>query len=178
MNELFSSYPKKIKASTQHADRYYVLQEGLYAVHGEIPTECKAHVVNSIEEGKVVICKGYPDELPASVDRNTLTPVYALGANGPLAVPTGLILIRYTDNTVAVSRKQEIKSIGYIIDQQPAYAPQALWLKAANSDIAWALNNASQLEAHTDVVNVEPQMLMQPVRRDSSAIPSIKRSRL
>lgn len=165
MKELFYNYPKKFKASTQHAESYYVLQKDLYAVHGEVPAVCKAAIIASIEDGKIVVCKGNPNELPPSVDRSTLTPVYALGGNGLLAVPTGLILIRYTDNIVAISRKQAIQSIGYIIDQPLAYAPQAAWLKAANGDIAFALNNTSQLEAQTDVENVEPQMLMEPVRR-------------
>ena len=138
MKELFYNYPKKFKASTQHAESYYVLQKDLYAVHGEVPAVCKAAIIASIEDGKIVVCKGNPNELPPSVDHSTLTPVYTLGGNGLLAVPTGLILIRYTDNIVAISRKQAIQSIGYIIDQPLAYAPQAAWLKAANG-AAWIL---------------------------------------
>lgn len=167
MKELFSNYPKRFKASTQHPESGYVLQKGFYAVHGEIPPFCKAAIVAVIEEGKIVICKGNPDELPPSVDRNMLMPVYALELNGLLAVPTGLILIRYTDNVAAASRKQAIERIGYIIDQELAYAPQALWLKSANGDTVFALNNASLLEAQENVENVEPQMLMQSVRRES-----------
>jgi len=165
MKEMFSDYPEKFKASTQHAEIYYVLQEGMYAVHGEISPVVKEAILVSLEEGKIVICKGNPDELPPSVDRNTLTPVYALEPNGPLAVPTGLILIRYADSVIAVSRKKTLQRIGYIIDQELAYAPQALWLKSADGDTAFALNNVFLLEAQEDVENVEPQMLMESVRR-------------
>jgi hypothetical protein len=171
MKELFSDYPKKIKASTQHAENYYVLQKGMYAVHGKVPPPCKAAIMVTIEEGKIVICKGKPDELPPSVDRNTITPVYALGSGGPLAVPTGLILVRYAENITAVSQKEALQRIGYIIDQELTYAPQALWVKPANRDIAFALNNVSLLETQPHVENVEPQMLMESVRRGSNFHP-------
>ena len=161
----FSNYPEKFKASTQHAGSYYVLQEGLYAIHGDVPISCKGAIVVTVEENKTVICKGNPDDLPPSTNQDTLRPVYALATNGPFAVPTGLILIRYADNVSAVSRKNVIQRIGYIIDQELPYAPQALWLKSANNDTAFALNNVSQLEAQTDVANVEPQMLMASTRR-------------
>ena len=171
MKEQFSNYPKKIKASTQHAENYYVLKNGLYAVHGDVPPPCKAAIVVSIEEGKIAICKGNPDELPPSVDRNTITPVYALASSGPLAVPTGLILVRYTDNITAISQQQALQRIGYIIDQELHYVPQALWVKSANGDIAYGLNNISLLETQPDVENVEPQMLMESVRRATVAQP-------
>ena len=165
MKALFSDYPKKFKASTQHAESHYILQEGLFAIHGEVPLACKGAIVATIEEGKTIICKGNPDELPASINRNVFTPVYALETNGPLAVPTGLILIRYADNVIAASQKNAIQRIGYIIDQELPYAPQALWLKSANNDTAFAINNVSRLEALTDVANVEVQVLMKSARR-------------
>jgi hypothetical protein len=171
MKELFSNYPKKIKASMQHAENCYVLQKGLYAVHGTMPLPCKAATMVTIEEGKLVICKGNPDELPPSVDRNTITPVYALESSGPLVVPTGLILVRFAQNITAVSQKEALQRIGYIIDQELAYASHALWVKSANGDVAFALNNVPLLEAQPHVANVEPQMLMQSVRRSPSSRP-------
>ena len=171
MKEVFANYPKKIKASTQHAENYYLFQTGVYAVHGEVPPPCQAAVMVTIEEGNVVICKGNPDELPPSIDRNALTPVYALQSSGPLAVPTGLVFIRFANNITAVNQKKALKSIGYIIDQELAYAPQALWLKPANGDIAFALNNVAALEALPHVENVEPQMLMESARRGSNSRP-------
>jgi hypothetical protein len=171
MKEMFSNYPKKIKASTQHAETYYVMQKGLYAVQGEVPPPCKAATMVTIEEGKIVICKGNPDELPPSVDRNTITPVYALEPSSPLAVPTGLVLIRFADNIIAVDQKQAFQRIGYIIDQELAYVPYALWLKSADGSIAFALNNVSLLEAQPHVENVEPQLLMESVHRGSNVRP-------
>ena len=170
MKELFSNYPKTIKASMQHAENYYVLQAGLYAVQGDIPQPCKAAIIVTIEEGRVVICKGTPDALPPSVDRNTITPVYALESGGPLAVPTGRILVRFTDNVTAVSRKEAFQRIGYIIDQELSFVPEALWVKSTNGDIAFALNNVAQLEAQPNVENVEPQMLMESLRRGSGLL--------
>ena len=171
MKELFSNYPKKFKVSTQRPDTYYVLQKGLYAVHGDVPSPCKAAIMVTIEEGRTVVCRGNPDELPPSVDRNIITPVYALSSSGPLAVPTGLVLVRFADNITAINHKNALQRIGYIIDQELAYAPQALWVKSSDEDIAIALNNIALLETLPHVKNVEPQMLMESVRRGPSAHP-------
>lgn len=46
-----------------------------------------------------------------------------------------------------------------------AYVPQAAWLRAPSGDIAAALAGLSRLEQLADVENVEPQMLMESVRR-------------
>jgi hypothetical protein len=97
--------------------------------------------------------------------------VYALEPSGPLAVPTGLVLIRFADNIIAVDQKQALQRIGYIIDQELAYVPYALWLKSADGNIAFALNNVSLLEAQPHVENVEPQLLMESVHRGSNARP-------
>ncbi len=171
MKDRFSNYPNTIKASTQHAEHLYVLQTGIYAVHGEAPPRCKERVLFTVEEGKIVICKGNPDELPPSVNRNTITPVYSLEPSGLLAVPTGLILVRFADNIRAANQKDAVQRIGYIIDQELPYAPQAIWVKPANGDIAFALHNAAMLEAQPHVENVEPQMLMESVRRGSNSRP-------
>ena len=171
MGELFSHYPVKIKASTQHAEKYFVIQNSLYAVHGEIPPPCKAAIMVVIEEGKIVVCKGNPDELPPSVDPGAITPVYSLQPSGPLAVPTGRILVRFADGILAVSRRHAIQRIGYIIDQELHYVPHALWVKSTNGDIAFALNNISLLEGLSEVEYVEPQMLMESVRRRAGSRP-------
>ncbi len=164
MKELFSGYPEKLKASKQRAAQRYRLKKGVYAVHGKVPPPCKPGVMAIMEEGKLAVCKGNPGELPSSVDRNAITAVYA-ESGGPLAVPTGRILIRFEDGVTAVSQKEALQRIGYIIDQELAYAPQALWVKSVTGDIADALSNVPLLEALPRVVNVEPQMVMESGRR-------------
>jgi hypothetical protein len=165
VKDIFTNYPKKIKASTQREDDVYVLQSDVYAVQGHVPPTCKPAIIATIEEGKTVVCQGNPDDLPSSVDRNTITPVYALEPNGPFAVPTGLILVRFADHIRAVNQKAAFQHIGYILDQELAYAPQALWIKAANADIAFALNHIAMLEMQPDIENIEAQMLMASIQR-------------
>lgn len=53
----------------------------------------------------------------------------------------------------------------YELVESLAYAPQAAWLRAPAGDIADALAGLPRLEQLPDVENVEPQMLMESVRR-------------
>jgi len=169
MNKLFANYPAKLTISTigteankssKSVDTTYELQEDFYAIQGDVPAVCQAAIMIVIEEGKTTICTGNPDELPSSVNLNTLAPVYALLSNGPLAVPTGRILVRFQESITARNQKKELQGIGYIIDQELEYAPQAAWVRAENNDMAQGLNNISLLELLPHMQHVEPQMLM------------------
>jgi hypothetical protein len=165
MNDLFSDYPGKIKASTQRGDLWYARLHGLYAVHGPIPSQCSVEIVSVIEEGKLVVCRGDPTKLPAPCDLPAITPVYALGQSDVPAVPGGLILVRFSDHVQADSQRNALLQIGFVIDRVLPYALQAAWVRSAENDIAAALRGISELEALPEVVNVEPQMLMQAARR-------------
>lgn len=53
----------------------------------------------------------------------------------------------------------------YELVESLAYAPQAAWLRAPSGDMADALAGLSRLEQLPDIENVEPQMLLESVRR-------------
>lgn len=165
MNDLFSSYPRQIKVSTQHSDRCYARLHDLYAVHGPIPSQCSAQIVSVIEEEKLVVCRGDPRQLPAPCDLPAVTPVYALESSDVPAVPSGLVLIRFSDHVEADEQRNILLQIGFVIDRVLPYAPQAAWVRSAKDDIAAALRGIAELETLPEVVNVEPQMLMQAARR-------------
>jgi hypothetical protein len=165
MNDLFSNYPSKIKVSTQRGDLWYARLHSLYAVHGPMPSQCSAEIVCVIEEGKLVVCRGDPTKLPAPCDLHAITPVYALGQSDVPAVPSGLILVRFSDHVQADTQRNTLLQNGFVIDRVLPHAPQAAWVKSAEGDFAAALRGISELEALPKVINVEPQMLMEAVRR-------------
>jgi hypothetical protein len=96
-----------------------------------------------------------------------ITPVYALEPNGPFAVPTGLVFVRFKEEIKAEAQYQALASTGYTIIDIPLYAHYSAWVRHKSKDIAAALTNLSSLETLSDVVNVEPQMLTKLARRSN-----------
>jgi hypothetical protein len=88
-----------------------------------------------------------------------ITPIYSLEPNGPPAVPTGLVFLRFREEIKAEEQHQTLASIGYAITDIPLYALHTAWVQHKSGDIAAALTNLPSLETLSVVVNVEPQML-------------------
>jgi hypothetical protein len=138
--------------------RRYELQDGYYAVHGrrqEAPAEDAVLVLN---EGEIAVFRGPSPPTPR------VGPVYA-APNGPLAVPTGLIFVRFTEGTSAAERRAELERLGFELVQVPAYARHAAWVRPQYGDIAAALTRTADLAALPGVDSVEPQMLMAVAHR-------------
>lgn len=130
-----------------------------YAIHGEVPPKIADLVMFTLNEGNIAVCRGEPDT-PACAAA-IITPVYALDSQGPAAVPTGRIFIRFLEHVDVQSRQQELARAGYEIAESIPYAPHAAWLQASGAGMAEALNRLSALEAIMGVKNIEPQMLLQ-----------------
>jgi hypothetical protein len=94
-----------------------------------------------------------------------MTPVYRLEPDGPLAVPTGKVFVRFKEGVEAETRRAEIEGAGYEIIQTPPYAPSSAWVRSAGGDIARSLSDIEALEKLADVENVEPQMLVERAQR-------------
>ncbi len=165
MSVLFSSYPGKIKASTRDGDLWYVRLPDLFAVHGPVPSRCSSEIVNVIEEGKLVVCRGDPVNLTDACNSSAITPVYALERGDVPAVPSGLVLVRFGDHVKADMQRNTLLQIGFIIDRILPYAPHAAWVRSVEDNIHSALQGIPELEALPEVVNVEPQMLMPAAQR-------------
>ena len=158
---MFSEYPPQVRVSTERSDLFYVQAPGYYAVHNRKPNAPAPKAVLLFKEGSIAVFKGEPDEEEIPL----LSPVYRLGQDGPLAVPTGLIFIRFREETQAETRQEEINQAGYKIVQTLSYALNAAWLEARSGSFAEALRKVHLLENITAVENVEPQMLRQKVQR-------------
>lgn len=162
---LFSGYPQQVRASTARSDLRYVRLPGHFAVHGRVPASWESSVIVLLEEGRIAVCRGEPMPQPASSELVALSPVYAIGPEGPPAVPTGFIFVRFKETIHAAKRRAALAQAGYTVRQILPYAPHAAWVEASSGGIARALTRIASLEALPDVVSVEPQMLSESSRR-------------
>jgi len=159
MNEQnsFSNFPDNIRYSAKHRDLTYSRMRGYYALRPEPGTKASGHALIVLDDGTEVY-KGDPSE--AGVMGNAiLAPIYRLQPSGALAVPTGLVFVRFKDQVPVESHREEIEQDGFEIAQTLDYAPNAAWLRPLSGDIGQALNSIAQLEQLPDVESVEPQML-------------------
>lgn len=141
--------------------RAFERQSGLYAVRQPAAGPVDAEAVAVIPEDAHVCFAVYRDGRPRRSTDGPVIPVYAAGDRGPLAVPTGRIFVRLTEGVRADERRQQFRSAGFDIDQLPAYAPNAAWLRPTQGGIEQALPALDTLRALADVVHVEPQLVMQ-----------------
>lgn len=159
-HDYFSEYPQQIRVVKDQSTILYDRRPGYYAVHYNQPNSVAEQAVLQLNDGTIAVFAGEPQELD-----NTLSPIYTLQPDGSLAVPTGLIFIRFVVEVDVESRREAIAQAGYEVAQKLSYAPHAAWLRAQSGKILDALKGISRLEAIPDVENVEPQLLMARVQR-------------
>jgi hypothetical protein len=154
-------YPQKVPSSSAPEAPAFVRLPGMRAVHGE-RAEPGDDLVCEVDEG-IRVYRGAPGSgtAPATV----VTPVYGLGGQGPPAVPTGRVLVRFADGIRIEDRRDQLEAAGYTLQEPLSYAPQAGWVQAASGGAAAALRGLSKLATLPDVAHVEPQMLMPASRR-------------
>jgi hypothetical protein len=161
--DYFAKYPQQMRVSSERATLLYCRQPGYYGIHYEHPDPVVPDAILQLNEGAIAVFQGEPDEGMTAL--GSLSPIYALQSEGSLAVPTGLVFIRFQERVEVKSRSSAIQQAGYAIAQTPSYAPHAAWLRARSGKILDGLVGIPQLEAIPDVENVEPQMLMASVKR-------------
>lgn len=164
--ELFSSYPQKIVVSIRQPSLTYTLLPSYYAVHDPKPdTPSQEDAAYLFNEGTIAVFQGTPDRSEGAGANVKLGPVYALQPGGAIAVPTGLVFMRFAEGTTVEKHLEEIKQAGYEVAESLSYAPHAAWLRARSGKMADALAHLDALEKIPEVQSVEPQMLMESARR-------------
>ena len=156
----FAEFPERVGAGTERAGAYYERAPGLYAVRGadrESADAAGAEVF--FEEEGVAVFRGEPGGSPGAEAGRA--PVYRLHPDGPLAVPTGDIFVRFREGVEAATRREEIERAGYELVSVPPYATHCAWVRSASGDVARSLSGVGALEVLPDVANVEPQMLVE-----------------
>ncbi|MEI1376090.1 hypothetical protein PQG02_07510 [Nostoc sp. UHCC 0926] len=162
--DYFSEYPEQIRVGSGRTAVSYTRKPGYYAIHYNQPKTVASEAVLQLNDG-AMSTTGYayavfPGE-PNQSEQGTLSPIYTLQPNGSLAVPTGLVFIRFAEGVDVESQREVINQAGYEVAQSLDYAPHAAWLRAQSGNIADAIAGISQLEAIPKVENIEPQMLME-----------------
>lgn len=158
--------PRQIRANMSASAPQYVRKANHYAVHHR-PADLPAPgAVLLLDDGMIAVFRGEPDATSIATQAGSLGPVYGLQPSGMPAVPTGRILVRFAAGVQAETHRPEIERAGYELVESLAYAPQAAWLRAKSGDIADALAGIPRLEQLSGVENVEPQMLLESVRRE------------
>jgi hypothetical protein len=167
MNEhldLFDRYPKRLKAD-KDSPTNYIRSSRHYAIR-DVARSNQRDTDTLQDRGYVFRLQ---HEAPPKAGQHarswSLIPVYELTPGHSLAVPTGLIFVRFNDPIVADKQIDELKQAGYVIADRIDYAPDAVWVRSASGDPANALQNIPDLEAIAGVITVEPQMLMKAYYR-------------
>ncbi|MCC5664518.1 hypothetical protein LC653_11475 [Nostoc sp. CHAB 5784] len=162
--DYFSEYPEQIRVGGDAYDGlrlrtavFYTRKSGYYAIHYNQPRTVATGAILQLNDGAIAIFPGEPNES----EQATLTPIYTLQPNGSVAVPTGLVFIRFAKGVDVKSQREVINRAGYEIVESLDYAPHTAWLRAQSGNIADALARIPELEAIPKVENIEPQMLME-----------------
>ena len=169
--DYFSEYPEQIRVGSDAYDGLrlrttvsYTRKPGYYAVHYNQPSTVATGAILRLNDG-AMSTTGYAYAVfsgePNQSERGILSPVYTLESNGSVAVPTGLVFIRFAEGVDVESQHEAINRAGYKVAQSLSYAPHTAWLRAQSGNIVDAIAGISRLEAIADVENVEPQMLME-----------------
>lgn len=155
--DYFSEYPEQICIGGNRTAIFYTRKPGYYAIHYNQPSTVKVGAILQLNDGAISVFSGEPNQS----EQGVLSPIYTLKSNGSLAVPTGLVFIRFAEGVDVESQREVINQAGYKIVQSLSYAPHTAWLRAQSGNIADAIAGISQLEAIANVENVELQMLME-----------------
>lgn len=161
----FPLFPDSVPASAERPSFTYRRVPGWFAVHGAPPSSLTLPVVFTLNEGAISVCRGEPPDPRALPPSLLITPVYSFQPGGRPAVPTGRIFIRFAEQIRADARRDALAQAGYRIVDLPSYAPQAAWVEPAEGGVAASLAGLARLQALTEIVNVEPEMLTQRVLR-------------
>ena len=107
----------------------------------------------------------YPERIEVAAGDRRITyvlqadagePVYEVTGGG-IASASGRVWIRFASEMDARERAEDLAQAGYTIDDVPGHAPNAAYVRAA--DTAASLEGLDRLRALSGVEHVEPEML-------------------
>jgi hypothetical protein len=148
--------PDRLHVTTASGLVEYVRARDLYALRGRSPAPEQAARLE-LEQGELRVFEGTP---PSGVPDEDLAAVYRVGARGPLAVPTGSILLRFRAGVNPEDHASEIEAAGFTITRRLGYAPHCAWVRPRTHRVRDALEHFDALRAVGEVEAVEPQMLL------------------
>jgi hypothetical protein len=158
-----SNYPAELEVRSQEgAVARYKLAPEFYASSTGEPLSATDRLAARLDEN-IAVFEGAAPKGDAAADK--VLPVYRAQPSGAFAIPTGRVWVRFADGVEAARQHEAMAKLGFRIEESPAWAPQAAWVRASSGKIADALADASRLKALPDVAQVEPQMLTAVARK-------------
>ncbi len=157
-----AQFPDRVPTGEPGSGAYYERISGL-AVHGGRHEQATPGAAWELPEEGIAVYTD-TDRLPTPAT-GVFTAVYRLHPQGPSAVPTGMVFVRFAEGTKASSRQSAFEAAGYVIHEQLSWAPQAAWLKSATGRIADSLARIPDLQAIEGIKHIEPQMLQPAAKR-------------
>lgn len=164
IDDFLSRFPAELPLATQRRDDRYRLRRDLVAVSEPTPSGLGDRAVDRLPAEGILICRSSDRALDSSALEGAL-PVYSLTSDGPPAVFTGQVLVRFAEHVLAEERREELWDSGYQISDVLSYAPYAAWVRARSYSASDSLAGIAALESLPEVVNVEPQMILPSSRR-------------
>ena len=153
-----SEFPRELLVETTPQPTRYVLAGAYYAVTGPVDDRRHGDAVFHLDEEHLTVFRRQDG---AALPGSDAGPVYRVTEQGPLAVPTGKVFVRFAEGQSIEDRRGDIEAAGFRIVDTLSYAPQAGWCEARSGDITDALANLATLKRISDIAAVEPQMLME-----------------
>lgn len=152
-------------AGTGRGAPTYRLDDGHYAEHGRHRGAPAANATLLLEGGRIAVFPGdFARAVASAAGATEIGPVY-ISSDGVMAVPTGLVFVRFAEGTSAEARRADVERAGFALVQVPGYAPHAAWVRARSGGIAASLDQLAQLRTIAGTESIEPQMLMERVVR-------------
>jgi hypothetical protein len=161
VDSVLASAPRAIRVKAERGEASYELAEDLIAVHGAGPSPG----ADLVFEGGEIAVEPLAEHGPAQRRSGVLGPVYRRKPGGAVAVPTGRVFVSFCARERAEGHRAELEASGYRLEEVPAYAPQAAWVRHRSEDIAAALRDLDRLERIPGVEGVEPQILSEAASR-------------
>jgi hypothetical protein len=153
--------PRSVRVKGERGEASYEVDEDLIAIHGGEPSPGAILVL----EGGEVVVEPRAGRRPARPQRGRLGPVYRRAPGGGVAVPTGRAFVRFAPGERAEDHRAELEASGYRLEDVPAYAPHAAWIRHRSGDVATALRGIPRVERIPAVAHVEPQFLAEAAGR-------------
>jgi hypothetical protein len=144
------SAPRELRVGQGERARTYSLAPDRHAVHGPAARAVSRPIL-VLEDGEVAVVGG--EAAPPGAG-----PVYVTPAGG-LAVPTGLVLVRFRSGTLALEEAPRLRDAGFEVERSLDYAPEAVWVRPAKGSVADALESLPRLASLPGVEAAEPQLL-------------------
>ena len=150
--------PRHLRVGTERAG-VFDRRDDLYAVRRKAGASSNAVArIEADAEHHYTVHTGTPADAHTGDDA---IPVYSAGADGPLAVPTGRLFVRFNEGIKPADHTAALRKLGFTIEKTLSYAPSAAWVAPVAGNATAALEHLEALEKLPDVAHVEPQMIMQ-----------------